>query len=1478
VKFIFLYTACFRCSRLLILGLFIIPFQLLAQPQANFTMDKTGGCSPLLINFTNTTTGASANAAWRWDFDNGNISVLKNPGAIFNEERTYTITLTVTDGSQTSIQTKSITVYKKPTVDFIVLPATGCLPLQTVFSSSSSPGDGIIAGYNWDFGDGVTQQLTNPAVSHLYNFLQTATVSLTAVNSYGCSNTITKPNIITVHPPLQVSFSANKTVACDAPAAIQFYNNSTGPGTLTYSWDFGDGNFSTATTPLHTYNQRGVYTVKLTVTSSLGCTAVFTRLAYINIGDFTTDLQGQALICSNGSATFNNISTPAPVQSTWIFDGADTYTTYGNNSANYSFGIPGMHTVQLTNDFGTCQQTIIRQIEVKPKPELSGFLAEITGFCGAPVQVNFKDTTQTAVSWSWNFDWPLNYPGSSSNQQSPSHTYAADGSYQVALTVTNAEGCSAFIKKETGISKPLVGIFLDTASRAEGCDHLTVKFKPRMTEPIIQYQWDFGDGGTSTDPEPIHVYTMEGTYTVTLSYTTINGCTGTVTYNSIKIHSKPLANFTVQPTLCGNTPVLFTITTTGYATSYIWNFGDFTGNQTLSYPLHQYNNAGEYNVTLIAYNGMCNDTITKPAIIKVLPPFPKISSALSTCDGTRGLVVFTESSVQAASWHWDFGDATTASYAVFQSTIPHAYTATGRYKVILTTTNGACAVKDSVYVYVLLKQNPVLTANTSSICAGDVLNIQVSGLERPVLPPGYNTPYNYLPFRYSDGSVFNGTTAGVNVNNIPWTATLSNFPYGSFQLRTIVQSNYFGCKDTTNFIPVNVKGPSAAVAVVADNVCFKNSVVLRDISTIRNGVQIIRCDWSFGDNQTMTSATGAEVSHHYSNPGDYTVTLKVTDQDGCTASISRMVKVTGPKVSFNASGTNVPLNTVVSFINTTNNYNSPATTWQWTFGDGGASTGFSPSHTYTAAGTYIVTLIAQFPQSSCADTATKTIIVREFNSGFSTNASFIGDYGLCPPVLARFANTSTNYVRLVWDFGDGFTLENQNAPGHIYNAAGDYIITLTVYGSNGLVSAYRDTLHVGQPSAVINTDNLKACIGQEVVLNAPVHKNTVSYLWDFGNGTTQNTTDSFAVHQYMAAGNYTASLIVKDNNGCPTSAILPRQIIIHPDPVISIIPATAVVCKNDPVQLQATGAVSYSWSPAAGLNDPAIASPLATPINTTVYTVNATDNNGCRGQALVSVTVPKPFAMTAPRNFDICKGNTAQLNAAGADSYQWINNTTGLSNTQIANPTAVTNINTVYTIVGYDIYRCYTDTVNINVMVRPLPVVNTGPDLEVVYGSENRLLAAVSNDVIRWNWSPSDYLDCTNCQAPVSRPYSDMEYVLAVYTNYNCMAKDSVKLHVLCDDTKIFIPNAFTPNNDGRNDVFLINGQGVRIIKSLRIYNRWGEMILGKKNFYPNDNASAWNGRFKGLDAPAGVYVYFAEMECEAGRVFMRKGTVTLVR
>jgi gliding motility-associated-like protein len=1456
--------------------IFLYSFNASAQLTANFTVNKNGGCAPLAVNFTNTTSGASANATYLWDFGNGNISNLPNPGAIYTNEKTYTVILTVKDGNLSATATKQITVYTPPLADFTASPVKGCLPVAVNFNATASSG---ASTYTWDFGDGNTQQNYNSSASHTYTVPQTATVSLTVGNSYGCTKTIQKQNLIKILPAITAAFKADKNFLCRVTDAVQFSNNSTGPGTLTYLWDFGDGNTSTLPAPSHVFNVKGTYTVSLTVTSSEGCTANSTQNGYINVDNFKSDFTVPAPICLGSNVAFTSTSSPAPSSSEWLVDGLNAYYYY-YNTLNYNFAITGSHTIELKNVFGTCRDSVSKTIIVNAIPNLQGFVVSKSNNCAAPVLCTFKDTTASAVQWEWNFS----FNNSQSNTQQAFFTYPSNGDYYNSLKVTNAAGCSAFTAQYVHIGGPVFTI------NAEGtplsCSPYALKFSASSngSDIITSYNWNFGDGTTSTSVQPTHLFSNQGYWPVSLSYITQDGCTGSVSYGPVAVFLKPVASFTaLSTTICGNTPVVFNAINQGGNVGYYWDFGD---NSNIGYGFnnsfinHQYTYDSTYSVTLIVSNqGGCSDTLTRKAYIKILPPFPKITNQQNTCNGTRGLVTFSQQSKKAVSWTWDFGDGSTRTLNADSPTISHTYANTGTYKTVLINTNAQCTVRDSITVNVLLKQNPLLTANATQVCTDGSVHIQIANLQNN---PGYHTfdnDYNFNNIEYTNGTPYNGYVTRDLENNYYWSTifngSLHNFLAGTTGLRVILRSSFFQCLDTTNFIPLAVKGSKAGFKVITDNVCFKLPVVFKDTSTTNN--KIVSWQWNFGDGITQTFATGGLVNHVYANPGNYYVSLTVTDSSGCstsTPSYVQSVTVNGPKAAFYPSSNYTYITLQVNFYNYTNNYNSYNTQCIWQFGDGATSTDYSPVHSYNLPGQYTVKLIASNPLTGCIDTASQVITVNNFVPAFSISSSYLTGIG-CPPLLVKMTNNSYNYTSVKWDFGDGTTADNLNYPSHIYEKAGKYIITLYVYGPSGLTGTFTDSVNIQLPQGSISANKKEGCIGLTPTFKV-ITKNANTYLWDYGDGTVVSNGVTTANHQYNQPGKFIPLLMLIDSNGCSSFAPSADTINIHPDPDVVITPADPRICKGKDVTIAAAGGTAYSWLPSAGLSNAFIANPKANPTVTTTYTVTVKDNIGCSNTGTQKITVVQPGKVNAGADAVVCLGKSLQLNAAGAASYQWIFSTKGLSNTAIGNPVASPLITTTYTVTGTDEYKCFSDTASITIKVLALPTVSIPPVPEVLLGTQVPLISIASSDVVKWNWSPADYLSCSNCPSPVSTPLAQKTYTLTVTNSNGCTASDVVILKLQCQESRVFIPAAFSPNGDGKNDVFSI--MGISIVKHLVIYGRWGTLVYERNNFIASDRSTGWDGYYKGEPLPIGAYTYFAEMECPSGGSFTRKGTVILVR
>ena len=275
--------------------------------------------------------------------------------------------------------------------------------------------------------------------------------------------------------------------------------------------------------------------------------------------------------------------------------------------------------------------------------------------------------------------------------------------------------------------------------------------------------------------------------------------------------------------------------------------------------------------------------------------------------------------------------------------------------------------------------------------------------------------------------------------------------------------------------------------------------------------------------------------------------------------------------------------------------------------------------------------------------------------------------------------------------------------------------------------------------------------------------------------------------------------------------------------------------------------------------------------------MSGTAPNGCPGYDTVKITVIKPFVMQA-KGDTICILDTASLMATGATTYRW-SPAFGLNSTTIANPIAFPTVTTQYRVVGYDGYNCFTDTAFVTVAVGKYPTVQLGPDLVLSTGTILPLTSTVTNGPVRnWLWTPGTDLNCNICPLPQATVKKDITYVVNLTNIYGCQATDTINIKAFCENTQVFVPNVFTPDGDGINDVLMVRGKGIRTIKYFRIFNRWGELIFEKSDFPPNVVSYGWDGKIRGVQGPPDVFVYIAEVICENGTPFFYKGNTSIIK
>src|SRR6266545_2224190 len=400
----------------------------------------------------------------------------------------------------------TVTVNSNPTAAFT--NTTVCAGAATVFTNSSSGA----TTYLWDFGDGSTSTETNP--SHTYAAAGSHTVTLTASAGAGCMNSV--QHSVTVNANPVAAFSA--PAVCEGAATV-FSNPST--GAASYSWNFGDQSSpSTDTNPSHTYAAAGTYTVTLTATSAAGCTNSVSHSVTVNANPVA--VFSAPAVCEGAATVFSNSSTGAASYS-WDFGDNSAASTAVNPS--HSYAAPGTYTVVLTaTSAAGCTNSIPHSVTVNPNP-VAAFSAPAV--C-AGAATAFSNSSTGATSYSWSFG-----DGGSSTDTTPSHTYAAPGTYTVQLTAASSAGCSNSVSQSVTVNANPVAAF----SAPAVCEGAATVFS-NSSNGAASYSWDFGDGGSSTDPAPSHTYAAAGTYTVQLTATSAAGCSNP-TSHSVTVNASP---------------------------------------------------------------------------------------------------------------------------------------------------------------------------------------------------------------------------------------------------------------------------------------------------------------------------------------------------------------------------------------------------------------------------------------------------------------------------------------------------------------------------------------------------------------------------------------------------------------------------------------------------------------------------------------------------------------------------------------------------------------------------------------------------------------------------------------------------------------------------------------------------------------------------------------------------------------------------
>ncbi len=879
----------------------------------------------------------------------------------------------------------------------------------------------------------------------------------------------------------------------------------------------------------------------------------------------------------------------------------------GNNNQCVSVSNPGTYAVQTTMYTGCSGPTFYFPLYNHPTPNANFNIGNGNNTCG--LTVTFHNTSSNAggnTYWFWNFG-----DGNTSTVQNPVHTYATPGQYSVTLIVGNSFGCYDTTGMLIDVNNPVLADF----QYNNVCLGTATSFTNLSTnggQGSLNYQWFFGDGGTSGQTNPSYTYLSSGTYSVMLIATSNKGCKDTIV-KVVGVYPLPNVSFSAQNTCDGN-PITFNSNANvpnGSIISYQWNFGNGQ-TSTVPNPSYTYPTTGNYSVVLtVTSNNNCVNTVSDVVSVYPLPNVNFVAS--NVCYGTA--VSFNNQTTivsgSITTYLWNFGNGQTST----QFNPQYAYTSPGVYSVTLIATsdnNCTSSITNTVEVYPLPQVQ--FTANNNCVYS------TISFSNQSNISAGQIVQYQW--------NFSNGTSSSlVNPQLVMPNA-------GIYYATLTVVSDHNCMASTTNSFEVY---PLPNVIFSFNNVCQGVAAYFTNQSNIISG-SIVSYQWNFG-NGLISSQPNPNVM--YNSAGNYVVTLTAISDKNCISSVSDTISIYAtPMAQFTV--TPACLNQANAFTNLSTISSGSISKYKWDFENDGIwddSTNMNPTHIYPNFGQYYVKLKTISNNGCSHETLKKAIVHMNPVANFSNSRTCLGDE-------THFSNLSYSNEGIItayyWDLNaDGYFDNVSVNPSFTYPAHGSYLITLEVQNEYGCVNLIKKPVYVNpNPNPIFSIANPKGCPKHCVIFenqSTIVSGNIQSYQWNFGDGEISN--ENNPVHCYENGGVYSVILKAISDSGCVGSFSLPNSIEVYPTPLAGFITnPDRALDEMEPLEVKdaSSGAtiITYTLSDGSTYNVPN-------------FTYNITKENmeklliyqrvindyGCRDSLLKIIEIIPGFAVYFPNAF-----------------------------------------------------------------------------------------------------------------------------------------------------------------------------------------------------------------------------------------------------
>lgn len=1054
--------------------------------------------------------------------------------------------------------------------------------------------------------------------------------------------------------------STTMTIDVDVNGTTTTYTSSPGGGVI----DVPAGNLPGCSTPLiygdgcpgdeNTYNDWVYYDFlglptnqPITVTIQSGNTAFTQDGCGMFPYSFNFTIDGNASNLADQNVCAGNATAATPLNATWSWTNDNPAIGLPANGTGDipSFvpqGPPGTSaTISYVNNC-TSGSFVITIVE-SPNPQFTvtdGAVIEDSLCLGNPFFFTDNSTIpppDNIIDWSWDMGSGDTLTG----QNPPSYTYTAPGTYLVNLTVTSDQGCSITSPDVTLVVHPTpVASF--TVADVCAYDQINAVSNSNIAAPdnIADYQWDLGDGNNATGTNVNHSYSAFGTFNITLTTTSNNGCVDD-TIIPVTIHPVPIASFTVndecvydQITATSNS----TISLPDNIANYGWNFGD--GNTGVGDPInHLYANDGSYNITLqvTTNNGCIDDTI----IPVTIHPEPLASFTVNDECVYDQIAAVSNSNVNAPAtitdFSWDLGDGNMANGA----NINHQYASSGTYNIQLTTTTDNGCVDDTI-IPVTIHPEPIPSFTVTDVCVYNQTTVNSTSV---IAAPDNITTTDW---DFGDGNTGTGTTL--------------NHQYaldGTYSIAMSLTSNN-GCVNDTTIDVIIFPEPLASYTYAG--ACSYEPLDATSNSTVNNPDVITNWDWDLGDGNT---ATGSNIVHNYAISGTYDVMLTVTTDNGCVDDTTITVTFNPvPNSSFTVANV-CEYDQINAVSNGTVTAPDVITNWDWDFGDGNTATGSNVNHQYASNGTYNITLTSTTNNNCVDDTTITVIIYPEPDPSFTVNDVCI--YDAINAVSTSTVDAPDNIATYDWDLGDGNTANGANI-NHQYANHGTYNIQLTTTTNNGCVNSVTMPVTI-YPIPNPNFTSTTVCVNGSATdftdLSTIPSGTIVSWNWDFANGAFSAL--QHPSNDYSVADDYDVTLGVTSDFGCFNDTTI--TITVYEQPYAAFTSNLTQVCSPDDIEFydisstDQSPVVNWVWNFFGGVADNnGATNPIVTYTNgnydPTLHAVEliVTNSLGCSDTVVVQDYIqvfPTPVSQFSYATSTTDMSVQFYNESVNADAYDW---------------------------------------------------------------------------------------------------------------------------------------------------------------------------------------------------------------------------------